>query len=73
MISLSYEDRIEIAFQEGRTAALTGSDLCRFTPDTPMHASWLQGRTEGLQDRGWQPLAAVAKRVVQRIRVSDDD
>lgn len=71
MKDLTYDDRIEIAFQQGRSAALTGSDASSYTEGTPMHASWLEGRTEGLSDRGWQPLGTVVKRVVQRIRADD--
>lgn len=73
MIDLTYEDRLEAAYQEGRAAAMSGSELSRFSPGTPMHASWEQGRTEGLQDRGWQPLGAVARQVVRRLRVADED
>jgi ribosome modulation factor len=73
MKDLTYDDRIEIAYQEGRTAALSGSDVSRFTPGTPMHDSWLEGRTEGLQDRGWQPIGTVMRQVVRRLMVDHGD
>lgn len=52
-------------------AAISGNGVSRFTPGTPRHDEWEQGRAKALQDRGWQQLGTVLKRVVQRKRADD--
>jgi hypothetical protein len=73
MKEMGYEDRLEAAYQEGRAAAMSGSDVSRFTPGTPMYDAWQEGRAEGLEDSGWQQLGMVVKRVVRRLRVGDGE
>lgn len=73
MIELRYEDRLEAAYQEGRAAALSGSEASRFTPGTPMHASWLQGHAEALSDGGWQRVGDIARRIVGDLKARRGD
>lgn len=72
MSELTYDERREAAYQEGRSAARNGIVVSRFTEGTPMHDAWREGWTEekgaaNRPDRGWRSIGDVSAAVVGRL------